>query len=345
MAKPTDWSHVISVSGYHSLPEPAKYQPSEALMNFLNSGPPPIYIGFGSIVVDDPAALTQIVLQAVHMAGVRAIISHGWCQLGTGATAAPDINSSSDAAPALDHTVFLLSSCPHHWLFPRVSCVVHHGGAGTTAAGLAAGKPTIVVPFFGDQQFWGNMIHRQGVGPQPLPARELTAEKLAAAITYATNDHVVKTRAAGVKERVGKEDGVGNAVKHFHQCLPDSMFANTHCQTPARLSVWRYVKKGRKAHVDIPLSAVAATVLIKEKLINWDDLKLYVFPLTPAPNSLILTKRPCLGSATSNTTQPITVPTNHSPARPSPSVTSSTTASKAWARSAMSSSERRMQVL
>lgn len=259
-----------TVSGYFFLEPPDTYSPHPALLEFLNSGSPPVYIGFGSIVVDDPATLTNIVLEAIKTAGVRAIVSRGWGQLGHG-TIMPSVTASFRSP---DPDIFFLSSCPHHWLFPRVSCVVHHGGAGTTAAGLAAGKPTVIVPFFGDQPFWGNVIHRCGVGPQPISAKHLTAENLAAAIRFSTMDGTVQRCAARVQEQIRSENGLKNAVDHFHRCLPGSVSPTLDA---GPLSVWRYSKRKGKRNIDVELSAAEATVLRKEKRIDWSDLKLYAF--------------------------------------------------------------------
>lgn len=114
--------------------EPPSYTPEPELDDFLRAGPPPVYIGFGSIVIDDPERMTALLLEAVQVAGVRAIISRGWSKLGG----------------ANQPNVFWLGDCPHEWLFQHVSAVVHHGGAGTTACGLLNGKPTTIVPFFGE---------------------------------------------------------------------------------------------------------------------------------------------------------------------------------------------------
>lgn len=130
------------MTGFSFLKAGSNYTPPEDLAQFLAKGPPPVYIGFGSIVVKDPTALTKLIFEAVKLAKVRAIVSKGWG--GVGAGEVPD-------------DVYLIGNCPHDWLFQRVSCVVHHGGAGTTAAGIALGKPTVVVPFFGDQPFWGQV--------------------------------------------------------------------------------------------------------------------------------------------------------------------------------------------
>lgn len=99
-------------------------------------GPPPVYIGFGSIVVEDPETLTGTLLEAIRMTGFRAIISRGWSKLG--------------GSFPFTRDVFYLDDCPHEWLFPRVAAVIHHGGAGTTACGLRHGRPTTIVPFFGE---------------------------------------------------------------------------------------------------------------------------------------------------------------------------------------------------
>jgi UDP:flavonoid glycosyltransferase YjiC (YdhE family) len=137
LPKPKDWGSNISVSGFYFLPTTSTFQPPANLMDFIKAGEPPIYIGFGSIVVGNPEAMTNMVLEAIQIAGVRALMSKGWGGLGSNNIKLPD-------------NIFLLGNVPHSWLFDHVSAVVHHGGAGTTAAGLAAGKPTVVVPFFGD---------------------------------------------------------------------------------------------------------------------------------------------------------------------------------------------------
>lgn len=126
--------------GFYFLKLASNYTPDADLAAFLAAGPPPIYIGFGSIVVDDPNAMTRLIFEAVKRTGQRALVSKGWGGLGADELGIPD-------------GVFMVGNVPHDWLFPRVSCVVHHGGAGTTAAGIACGKPTVIVPFFGDQPF------------------------------------------------------------------------------------------------------------------------------------------------------------------------------------------------
>ena len=120
--KPADWGNHINISGFYFLDLAANYQPAPDLKAFLDAGPPPVYIGFGSIVVDDPNAMTKMIFEAVKITGQRALVSKGWGGLGADELGIPD-------------GVFMLGNVPHDWLFKHVSCVVHHGGAGTTAAG------------------------------------------------------------------------------------------------------------------------------------------------------------------------------------------------------------------
>lgn len=133
MSKSLIW---LGVCGFF-FRDPPSYEPPPEIKSFIEHGPPPIYIGFGSIVIDDPAKLTTILLRAVREAGVRAIISRGWSNLG-------------DAAGLCGNDVLYIGDCPHEWLFQHVAAVVHHGGAGTTACGLLNGRPTTVIPFFGE---------------------------------------------------------------------------------------------------------------------------------------------------------------------------------------------------
>jgi UDP:flavonoid glycosyltransferase YjiC (YdhE family) len=109
--------------------------------------------------------------------------------------------------------MLMIGPTSHDWLFPRVAAVVHHGGAGTTAAGLRAGVPSILVPFFGDQPFWGNRVHSLGVGPAPIPRSKLSVERLAQAIQEATTDTRMRQRAADLGVKIRAENGVANAVK------------------------------------------------------------------------------------------------------------------------------------
>lgn len=194
---PIDWDASSVATGYWFLPPAAGWIPDPALTEFLAAGPAPVYVGFGSMPAEDAANKTRVVLAALNQAGQRGVLATGYGGLG---------------AADMPATVYALEAAPHDWLFPQMAAVVHHGGAGTTAAGLAAGVPAVICPFFGDQPFWGRRVAALGVGPQPIPQKKLTAEKLAAALR-ATNDAAMRDRAAQLGATIRSEDGVGEAVR------------------------------------------------------------------------------------------------------------------------------------
>ncbi len=194
---PADWGPHRHTTGYWFLDHYPGWTPPAELVDFLDDGPPPVYVGFGSMSSRDPERITGIVLDALRLAGQRGVIATGWG--GINAADLPD-------------DVFLLQSCPHDWLFPRMAAVVHHGGAGTTGAGLRAGVPAVTVPFFGDQAFWGRRVRALGAGPQPVPRRALRVDRLADAIRVAVTHTPIRDRAAALGAHIRTEDGVGRAV-------------------------------------------------------------------------------------------------------------------------------------
>ncbi|CAE6434741.1 unnamed protein product [Rhizoctonia solani] len=254
--KPDDWTNHIDVVGFYFLDLASNYQPSDNLKKFLDEGEPPIYIGFGSIVIDEPQEMTQKIFNAIKETGTRAILSAGW-----GGLFAPDSPNVPDGVLILDKET---GNVPHDWLFQHVSAVCHHGGAGTTSAGLKAGKPTIVVPFFGDQPFWGAMIAKAGAGPEPIPQDELSIKTLIAAFEF------VKTpQARQAAERMGKqirsENGVILGVDSFHKHLP---LLNMRCDIdPHKLAEWW------SPEYYLRLSGFAATTLIEAGLLDMKKLQ------------------------------------------------------------------------
>lgn len=208
--RPADWGKQIHVTGYWFLDRPPDWQPPAALLRFLEAGPPPVYIGFGSMAGHRQEELARLVAEALARAGQRGVLASGWAGL--------------DRASLPAH-LFGIDAVPHDWLFPRVAAVVHHGGAGTTAAGLRAGVPSVVVPFGFDQPFWGRRVAKLGVGPQPLPVRSLSAEALARAIRQATSDPALRQRAAALGARIRAEDGVARAVEVFQQAVAGRLAA------------------------------------------------------------------------------------------------------------------------
>jgi UDP:flavonoid glycosyltransferase YjiC (YdhE family) len=199
---PDDWGDSVHVTGYWFLDAKEEWTPPPALVEFLEAGPPPVYVGFGSMSQRKPQETAALILQALAQANQRGILLSGWS--GMREIAAPD-------------TVYVIHSVPHSWLFPRVAAVVHHGGAGTTAAGLRAGGPSIVIPFFGDQPFWGQRVAQLGVGPRPIPRKKLTAERLTQAIHQAVSDQEMRQRAAVLGQRIREEDGIARAVAVVQQ--------------------------------------------------------------------------------------------------------------------------------
>lgn len=195
--KPSDWEHNTHLTGYWFLDSTSDWIPPSALVEFLESGSPPIYIGFGSMSNRKPEQIVDLVLQALTQTQQRAVLLSGWGGL---------------QKVDLPETVFIVDSIPHSWLFPRVAAVVHHGGAGTTAAGLRAGVPSIIIPFFADQSFWGHCVAQLGVGPEPIPRKQLTVERLAQAIKRAVTDQTLRQNAANLGAKIQAEDGIASAV-------------------------------------------------------------------------------------------------------------------------------------
>ncbi|CAL5342965.1 unnamed protein product [Camellia sinensis] len=221
--KPKDWGPKIDVVGFCFLDLASNYVPPDSLVQWLENGGAPIYIGFGSLPVQEPEEMTNIIVKALQLTGQRGIINKGWGGLG-------NCNCSSyrngwyafnfllSVAEPKDF-VYLLDNCPHDWLFLRCAAVVHHGGAGTTAAGLKAACPTTVVPFFGDQPFWGERVHARGIGPPPIPIEEFSLEKLVNAIHFML-DPMVKQHAIELAKAMENEDGATGAVNAFYKHFP-----------------------------------------------------------------------------------------------------------------------------
>jgi sterol 3beta-glucosyltransferase len=202
ISPPADWPNYIHVTGYWFLEPHTGWEPPKDLVNFLHAGPPPVYIGFGSMLSRKPEETTDLVLKALAHTGQRAVLSSGWGGIKKG---------------NFPETVFMTGSIPHSWLFPKMAAVVHHGGAGTTGAGLCAGIPSIITPFFGDQPFWGHRVYELRVGTKPIPRKRLTAENLAEAIHIAVTDPTIRKNAAHLGEIIRAEDGVARAVAVIEQ--------------------------------------------------------------------------------------------------------------------------------
>lgn len=197
MPRPAEWDEHIHMTGFWLGERETEFQPSPELEAFLAAEPKPVYIGFGSMTSGDMGEALSIVQEAIRQSGVRAIVSTGW----------------GGVEPEPQDNVFIVHGyVPHDWLFERVSAVVHHGGAGTTAAGLCAGCPTLVIPFTGDQPFWALRIRMLGLGPTPISREKLTAAKLARALRNLTTVKSYRTAASELGDRLRLERGVQNAA-------------------------------------------------------------------------------------------------------------------------------------
>jgi UDP:flavonoid glycosyltransferase YjiC (YdhE family) len=254
--KPADWGPEIDVSGFVFLELASSFKPPEKLTRFLEAGEEPVYIGFGSIVVDDPTTFTKMIFEAVKLAGVRALVSKGWGGIGGDELDVPD-------------NIHLLDNVPHDWLFPRVRACVIHGGAGTTATALKYGKPTMIVPFFGDQHFWGSMVGNAKAGPEPVPHKNLTAEKLAEGIKYCLTEEA-RNAVGEIAKSIEKEgDGAENACETFHHHLTLSGQNSMRCSIlEDKIAVWKL------KDTNLRLSAMAADILVEKGYLSWKKLRL-----------------------------------------------------------------------
>ena len=197
LPRPADWPQDAALTGAWSLEGAQPWWPDEALATFLRAGEVPFYLGLGSMPVENPEALLGQVAEAAKLARVRVLVSAGWAGL--------------EAEDMPEH-LFGIAEAPHARLFPRMAGVLHHGGAGTTHAMFAAGKPGMALPVIADQPWWGERIAELGVGPRPLPVKKLTTAKLARALWLLKEREVFANRAREFGKRNADEDGVAMAV-------------------------------------------------------------------------------------------------------------------------------------
>ncbi|CAF0767262.1 unnamed protein product [Rotaria sp. Silwood1] len=257
--RPYDWPPHIDVSGYFFLNhDNDNYKPPDDLAAFLglNSDDrdkekllPPIYIGFGSITGNDLDSLFQVILDALARTGYRALLS--------------GFDKHDDKLP---DNIFKIDDIPHDWLFEHVSAVCHHGGAGTTAAGLRAGKPTIILPFFGDQFFWGDVVEKNGVGPSPIPGKNVTVDDLVEAFKIVLQP-AMQNAAKRIREILSHEDGCATALRMFHAHLPLSRMRSDLESTFAACY--------RVDELDLQVSRPVAQVLVAAGALDESQFRLY----------------------------------------------------------------------
>lgn len=204
MPPPGDWGNNTFVVGYWFKDQPTDWEPPNSLITFLQDGEAPIYFGFGSMANRDPQDTMQIIFEAIQTTGKRGVILSGWAGL------------NSEYLP---QDVFLLDEAPHDWLFPRMSAVIHHGGAGTTAAALRSGVPNSVVAHMADQPYWGRRVHELGVGIPPIPRHKLNSRRLSVAIQGMTTNLQIRQKAHSLGKIIRKENGVDEAIRIFNKVL------------------------------------------------------------------------------------------------------------------------------
>jgi sterol 3beta-glucosyltransferase len=200
--RPQVWAPQHHMTGYWLLGTPGVWAPPQPVVEFLEADGPVIAVGFGSMTSTDSVALTNIVTQAAHKAGVRAIVEPGMAALGA-------VEMSPD--------VLVAGGVPHAWLLPRVAALVHHGGVGTTAAALHTGIPSVVVPHVFDQFFWAERLGKLRVAPAPIPIKALTAATLSDAIRTAAIDASMRARARRIGDVLARERGPEVAVRLVEQ--------------------------------------------------------------------------------------------------------------------------------
>lgn len=197
------WEDNIHVVGYFMDNSPVEYQPSKELEAFLKAGVPPVYIGFGSMLSDKLQKTLSMTIKACQIAGVRAIVVQGW----------------KDLEDKDYDNVFFAEAMPHNYIFKHVAGVIHHGGAGTFAAGISNGCPTMVLPFGGDQGFSCNRAHQLGIGPKPLIQELMTVHTLSERIKDLVDNEDYRINAAALAALVNQENGVQEAANIIEDYL------------------------------------------------------------------------------------------------------------------------------
>lgn len=202
--RPSDWRAGLEVAGYWWPAIDPQWRPDATIGNFLAAGAPPVFVGFGSTMTSAAQAqrISELVRNALHLAGVRGIVQSGWA----------GIDVAGDG-------ILMVDEVPHNWLFPRLAAVVHHCGAGTTAAGLRAGVPAVAAPGLGDQPFWARRLRDLGLSADTIGQRAMTAERLANAIRIAVTDQELRDRSRRFADILAAEDGAAHVVSTVDRLL------------------------------------------------------------------------------------------------------------------------------
>ena len=205
MPRPADWPAHLQVTGYWWPSEPDNWSPPAQLVDFLQAGPPPVFVGLGSTATARGPELSNVIGSALRATGTRAVVQSGWAGL----------HLTGD-------DILMVDELPHSWLFPRVAAVVHHCGAGTTAATLRAGVPSIPVTGIMDQPFWAKRLRLLGAAPAALPRANVTASELATALREVCGDPSYRASAQQLSALLADEDGARSATHRITELLDRS---------------------------------------------------------------------------------------------------------------------------
>ncbi|MFH1414875.1 MAG: glycosyltransferase [Elusimicrobiota bacterium] len=202
LPKPSDWADNLHVTGYWYLGEPDGWEPPLELEEFIKSGSPPVYMGFGSMVCLEKEKLVEAFVEALEITGRRGVLFSGWSGLGE---------------KPLPDNIYRTGPVPHIWLFPKMAAVIHHGGSQTTAASMQAGIPQLIIPFLADQFSWGRYVQKTRIGPEPIPKSRLNGRNLAEAVRTMLTDEEMRRNTKEMAERLSLENGVKKAVSIIEQ--------------------------------------------------------------------------------------------------------------------------------
>ncbi len=265
LPRPSDWPEQCRVVGTCKYnPEKSNsncqglqvFNPIEAgfgdVIQWLNAGPKPIIIGFGSMIIDNTEKLANMIMLAAARAKCRILVQSGWSKIDvTSSPKGEDISDCNIRGPLC----FNIGSCPHDWILPLCSATVHHGGAGTTATGLEHGLPTFICPFFADQFLWADKVYDAGVGPKYCPAKTLDVGILVNALKELQSPDM-QLRAKKMSESMKHEDGIQGAMDHFKDFLPvDNMFCDV-SMLMGEVRRARYILPGSNLKVSVEFAAL-----------------------------------------------------------------------------------------
>ncbi len=260
LPRPKDWPEQCRVVGTCSqkIVKKRSFDPIEAglgdLVDWLNSGPKPVFIGFGSMVIENPRRLQEMIITAAAKVQCRIVVQSGWTKLDvSGCMKGEDLPLDFGLQGPL---CFNVGSCPHDWLLPLCCAAVHHGGAGTTAAGLEYGLPTFICPFFGDQYLWAEAVHRASVGPRFCPVKDLNQDILVNALKELKNCPKIRMNAKKMADAMARENGIQGIMDHFMDFLPvDNMFCDV-SMLMGEVRRARYYLPGSNLKVSVEVAAL-----------------------------------------------------------------------------------------